>query len=431
MSVVTTHAGRQILPARRPLWLKPPFIAVFGAMSFNFALCFVNTSVGGVGNSAIIGCEVAIISGVLLFTYPALDYSRLLVIGGALLYLVGLSAVRVLLGDAFDVKPVRDFLIPIAFFLLGTRAPDVKAADTIVRVATLIVVAVGLVEYLFPDLFTRFFNIASFYIERGSMEATQAQQSSHLFVSGMRPAGATGGRNLLPFLGDHRISSIFLEPVSAGNFGIVVFMWALVRSIAERKLFWGLFAAALLIVVMADSRFGAYFCVICLLFALWPASIRSMTTALLPVLCLLGLIVLPGLVPATYSIDGGLVGRVIVSGQLLGQFDLLNWLALRAPSFITSDSGYAYAIGGVGIVGLAIFWMMFLSVKSHSRSFDLFRSLVGAYLTFLLCISNSSFTIKTASLLWFLTGVLSCGEFISWRRRPRTPAAVTPPRTYH
>jgi putative polymerase len=55
----------------------------------------------------------------------------------------------------------------------------------------------------------------------------------------MRPEGFNGGRNLLPFLGNHRVSSIFLEPASAGNFGIIVFMWALVRSLMERRIFWG------------------------------------------------------------------------------------------------------------------------------------------------------------------------------------------------
>ncbi|MGB7260257.1 MAG: hypothetical protein WBD48_19470 [Pseudolabrys sp.] len=407
MTLAGVQPGHRVLVSRRPLWQQAPFIAVFGAMSFNFALCFVNTNIGAIGNSYIIGCEVAILSSVLLYVYPTIDYPRFLAIAGAVLYLIALSTARIVLGEGFDIKPVRDLLIPIAFFLLGSGVNDVRAADAIVRVAVLIVIAVGLFEYLLPDTFTRFFNIASFYIERGSMEAAQIQQSSNLFVSGMRPEGAAGGRSLLPFLGNHRVSSIFLEPVSAGNFGIVVFMWALVRSMSRRQIFWGLFASAALIIIMSDSRFGAYFCVIGLLLALVPTSIRSAGVALLPAVGLLSLVLLFDPLSAHYGLDSGIIGRLILSGRILNRFDVLNWFGLEAPDFVTADSGYAYALAGVGIIGLAIFWIMFLSIQGSSRRFYLFRDLTGAYFALLLCISNSPFTIKTGALLWFLAGVLA------------------------
>src|SRR5882757_1978348 len=176
MTAVGMQTGRRILVSRTSFWLQPPTVAVLGAMLFNFILCFVNTNAGGVGNGAVIGCEIAIISAVLLYTYPTLTYPMFLAIGSGLLYLIGLSAARLLLGSGVDVKPVRDLLIPIAFFLLGAGARDVRAADKIVRVVVLIVIAVGVFEYFFPDVFTRFFNVASFYIERGAMGSAQAQQ---------------------------------------------------------------------------------------------------------------------------------------------------------------------------------------------------------------------------------------------------------------
>jgi putative polymerase len=262
-------------------------------------------------------------------------------------------------------------------------------------------------EYFFPDIFTRFFNVASFYIERGTMAATQAQGSSNLFVSGMRPEGAAGGRGLFPILGNHRVSSIFLEPVSAGNFGIVIFIWALVRSFMERRLFWGLFASAATIIIMSDSRFGANFCALCLLLAFLPAAVRTATVAVLPLFGLLALLILPGPLSVSYGVDNGFIGRIILSGRILERFDGLNWLGLKAPDFITSDSGYAYALGGFGIVGLLLFWMMLLLVKGSGGRFYLLRDLAGAYFAVLLCISNSPFTIKTGALLWFLTGALS------------------------
>jgi putative polymerase len=416
MTAVAAPIGRRAV-VRQSFWFQPPVVAVLAAMLFNFALCFVNTNVGGAGNSAVIGCEVVIILAVLLYTFPAIGYSRFLVIGSAVLFLIALAAVRALQGGAIDIKPVRDLLIPVAFFLLGTCASDLRNADRIVRAVVTIVIVVGIFEYFFPDIFTRFFNVAGFYMERGVMGAKDVQQSSNLFVSGMRPEGASGGRGLFPILGNHRVSSIFLEPVSAGNFGIVVFIWALVRSLMERRIFWGLFASAALVIVMSDSRFGANFCAICLLLALLPAAIRTAIVAVLPLFALLVLLLLPGPLSAYYGVDNGFIGRIILSGRILERFDALNWLGLRAPEFITSDSGYAYTLGGFGIVGILFFWTILMLLKGSGKRFYLMRDLAGAYFATLLCISNSPFTIKTGALLWFLTGVLS--------RVPQRQAAST------
>jgi putative polymerase len=203
-------------------------------------------------------------------------------------------------------------------------------------------------------------------------------------------------------------------------------MWALARSLTERKVLWGLFASAVLIIVMADSRFGANFCVICLLLAFLPTAIRTAGIAVLPAFALLMLIVLPDPLSAYYGVDNGFIGRIILSGRILERFDALNWLGLQAPDFITSDSGYAYALGGVGIIGLAIFWTMLLSLKGSGRQFYLLRDLAGAYFALLLCISNSPFTIKTGALLWFLVGVVSRGDGFS--RRADVPRALAPHR---
>jgi putative polymerase len=418
MSAVGFMSGYQ--SASRSFWRQPPVLAVFAATLFNLALCFVNTMAGGVGNSAAIACEVVIILFVLVYTFPTVTYSRLLTIGAAVLFLITLAGIRALLGTGIDIKPVRDLLIPVAFFMLGAAAPDLRQADRIVKTIVTIVIAVGAFEYFFPDLFTRVFNVAGFYIERGVMAVTQAQQSSDLFVSGMRPEGASGGRGLFPVLGNHRVSSIFLEPISAGNFGIVVFVWALTRSLMERRLFWGLFVSAAVIIVMADSRFGANFCALVLVLALLPAAVRRVAVAALPAIAILGLLVLPGLLSTQYGIDNGFIGRIILSGAILERFDVLNWLGLSAPGFITSDSGYAYALGGFGIVGIALFWIALMLLKGADRPFYLIRDLAGAYFAVLLCISNSPFTIKTGALLWFLIGV------VSQNRRVAVGARTTP-----
>jgi putative polymerase len=388
-------------------------------MTFNMALCFVNTKVGGVGNGAIIGCEIVVIGTVLLLSYPVIDYGRFLVVATALIYLMALAAYRTAFhGEGIQIKPVRDLLIPIAFFFFGMRAADIRLADRLVQVAAGIVVAVGLIEYAFPDRFTDLFNIARFYIDRGSMASGQSPLSSNLFISGIRP-DVLGGRNLLPFLGDHRVSSVFLEPISAGNFGIILFLWALMRSIATRRLFWGTFAAAATMIVLSDSRFGAMFCIVATGIALLPVSLGAAVAALIPAVALAALFVLPGEFEKLHVIGNGFISRLILSGHFIAALDLQNWFGLRTPDFQPFDSGYAYSFIGFGVVGVAGLWAVFWTIDGPGWQFRSFRNLVGAYYGVLLCVSNSPYTIKTASLLWFLLGVVS---------RVRDPAPALPRR---
>jgi len=394
---------------------------MLAAMSFHMVLCFVNTKVGGVGNGAIIGCEIAIIGAVLMFAYPAIDYGRFLVVASVLLYLMGLAAVRTaFFGESVQIKPVRDLLIPIAFFFFGMRAADIRRADRLVRVAATIVVVVGVLEYAFPDRFTEVFNIARFYVDRGAMSTGQSPQSSNLFISGVRPE-VLGGRNLLPFLGDHRVSSVFLEPISSGNFGIVVFMWALVRSLAARRLFLGMFAAGATMIVLSDSRFGAMFCIVATAIALMGPFLGRVAAALIPAVALTALFVLPGVFDRMHVIGNGFVSRVILSGRFLDALTLPNWFGVESPPFQPFDSGYAYAFIGFGIVGAAVLWLVLWLIGGRGWQFATYRNLVGAYYGVLLCVSNSPFTIKTASLLWFLLGVLSAARDSAPVRARRAP----------
>jgi putative polymerase len=387
---------------------------VLGAVSFNLFLCFVNTNLLAVSNLHVMACEVLIISIVFLVSYRSLDQIHLILLAGTVLLALAFASVRVAFGmeDSIDIKFARDLIIPIAFFLLGLRAKDAKSADVVVRIAGGMVLVLALFEYFFVDIYTQFFNVAKYYIARGTMEAKQALQSADLFISGMRPAGAEGGRNLFPFLGDHRASSLFLEPVSLGNFAILVFMWGLIRSRFGPKLYLGIMATGMALIVLADSRFGAYFCVIAIVFAMLPQIYSTIGAAILPLVALALLAFIPFILTGSYDpqhryIDNGFLGRLVLSGQMVGEFDVWNWLGLKPPRIQAFDSGYAYIVSGIGVIGFAIFWYIFLSIPGPDRQFYTFRNLAAMYYGVMLCVSNSSFTIKTASLLWFLIGVLS------------------------
>jgi putative polymerase len=190
-------------------------------------------------------------------------------------------------------------------------------ADRIVVCLAIITSAIGLFEYFFVETYLAYFNIIKYYILRGSIEVSRLEiLSTNLFVSGLRPEGE--GRMLLPALGSHRVSSLFLEPVSPGNFGVILFAWALVRSQSQslKTIYVGLFALAAFVIVMADSRLGLGVSALLLCIALLPMGLATLLTRVLPAAAVIGLIGAAYFFPETAP-DNTLWGRLVATSGLL------------------------------------------------------------------------------------------------------------------
>ena len=92
------------------------------------------------------------------------DAKPYIVLGIFLSYAALLMALRPLL----DLKAVRDFVIPIAFYLLGRRWGDPRMADRVALLGGLIVLIFGVFEATALDTYVDFFNIAKYYVARDS-----------------------------------------------------------------------------------------------------------------------------------------------------------------------------------------------------------------------------------------------------------------------
>jgi putative polymerase len=310
--------------------------------------------------------------------------------------------------QGIDVKLIRDFLIPIAFFMLGTQVTDVTSADRTVWFAIVLVAPLALLEYFYLDVFLQNFDIVHYYIARGTLQESKQVllASGNLMVSGIRPQGQ--GRELLSFLGDHRVSSIFLEPIGLACFGIITFMWGIVRSRSVHRFRFGFLSAGLLFIILADSRFGALFSVFVLLLTMLPPRISTIAAAILPGAAITALVISGQLIHNfPTEVENTTSGRLIYSAQVLTEFDFFHWLGFKVSDLQTFDAGYGYIISSIGLFGLAVFWCIVMSIHGPSREFILFRNASAAYFAAMSCIGQAQFTIKTASLLWFLLGVLS------------------------
>jgi putative polymerase len=398
-----------------------PQVVTAAAVLFNFVLCFINTNLFGVGPSIVVSTEIALI-GIAL----GLVWHRTYALYTIILLLTAYFFAIMLIRSEFDPKIARDLLIPIAFFFVGRYLGSSRSADHLVTFLIIIAFTVALFEWLAPDTFVHYFDVIHYYIARGTV--TGIDDDAPLFGSGFFNSSRFESRTLLPFLGDHRVSGIFLEAVSVGNFGAIAFAWVLLR---DRQHYWALAAklvAITAIVVLADARFGLYFCIFTLMVYFATPYIRPVTLFVAPFLAIVAL--------ETYAVvswegtwDNGILGRFLYAGHILTTLD--PWqvygllasdikIGVRFASNAVTDAGYAYMLMKVGLLGLAGVWALFVYTPVHDRDASRFKAFVAFYYIVLLSISASVFTIKTAALIWFLYGTL-CNP-----NRFDTDAAIPP-----
>lgn len=383
-----------------------------GALTFNMALCFLNTNVLAVNDTMVMGCEVVLVSTA-LYLGLSRNPGPWIVLAVFVSYAVLLMALRPLI----DPKAVRDFLIPIAFYLLGRTCNDIRIADRAALICGLIVVAFGIFEFVALDVYVKYFNIIKYYVARGTVAPTDVKQDSTLFVSGVRP----DARTLLPFLGPHRASSVFLEPVSTGNFGAVLYIWALVRKGMRHR--WLTMLCGAGAIVLSDSRFGANVCLIATAASFAAPLTPRIVWLCAPFLILSGLAIY-GYLSAEVSWQNNLAGRLLWTARLITSLSREAVWGLSTEKPFLADSGYAYSLNQIGLIGTIGFWSLFIFLPERSPRAWRFKVCVATYICLLLLVSDSVYSIKTAALLWFMTGSSDGDEGLAPART--TTAEQTP-----
>jgi putative polymerase len=320
-------------------------------------------------------------------------------------YMVMLFTLR----HAPDLKAVRDILIPVIFFALGSRVADIRLADRLATISAIIVLIFALFEYFFLETYLDYFNVLGFYISKGTVTLQESYGATRgLFTSGLRPEP----RTILPFLGQHRVSSVFLEPVSMGNFGVILFSWAVFRSGWWGR--WFLGVVALSLVTFADARFGLYTCILIMVLTPVFRFIPRPVWLVMPFL-FLALIAAYGLISGTTGGPNDLTGRISVTAHILTTLPLEVILGSEATDVFTADSGLAYTLTKFGIFGFIALWSVFVLLPFRDARAWKFHSMMIIYLLLIMVISNSFYSIKTGALMWFLTGTAAA---VAWPRKP-------------
>jgi putative polymerase len=377
---------------------------VFTALCFNMVLCFIST-LGHIhmSNAVVIVCEMTILTTGLCAIRRLISDQAVRVSGVMAAFLIGLHFIN----PGLDLKILHDIAIMYIFYELGTLASALEG-HRVLWIAMAIIIPIGLFEALFPTQFGAMFDVWSYYVDKGVISTSTINYShTTAFISGSR-AGQES-RTFFPFLlGPARFSSVFLEPVSMGNFSVIAFAWCLSTRIGSWQTRGLLVALAASCAVLADSRFAFACWGLMLAFRMSPFWRSGFAVFCLPLLTMLGLLVagtlheLPGVVPAI-AIDD-FPGRLLFSGRLLDYWGLPQWFGLEASQVYTSDTGYAYVINNLGLPLTLFLLGIFAFHRPKTSEAISMKAMIAVYMATSLCIGANMFTIKTAAICWFLYG---------------------------
>lgn len=394
MAVASVERDREAGQSFLPAFLRFCAISsVMGGLVFNFFLCFVNTRIMGIRDSHVMLMELAVIGTAFLVAADR-RAGFYLVLGIFTSYMLFLFALR----GQNDLKALRDIFIPIVFFAMGSRLCDLRLADRLAVWSAAIVLFFAFFEYFLLDIYLEWFNVLGYYISRGTVSLAESFGATKgLFISGNRPEP----RTILPFLGQHRVSSVFLEPVSMGNFGAILFAWAMFRQGWSGR--WFLFVAAIMMTVFADARFGLFTCLLMAVLTPFYRIIPRTVWLVMPLL-FLSVIAAYGLATGTHGGDNSLSGRIEATASIISKLPVGVVLGTEVSDSFTADSGMAYTLTKFGLLGFPVLWALFVFQPLCTARAWQFHSMMVIYLMLIMVISNSFFSIKTAALMWFLTG---------------------------
>lgn len=392
-----TKAAAIVEPKLGP-WL------VIAATVFNLVLCYINTRGWAfIANIQIIVCELAIISGGLFIIRSNISSAAVRITAVMVMWLL----CAWMINPGLDLEILHDVAIMYIFYKVGTLT-SIKTGNRTLWAVMAIVLAFGFMEWKLQARFEQAFNIWSYYVNKGAIPVGAVNLSgTDLYASGVR--GTAAVRTFFPSLfGPHRVSSVFLEPTSLGNFAAVAFAWCVSTSSGKLWLRALLFVLAIFCFILPDSRFASTTCMIMLILRFVPFARSRLAVFLLPVLVMSGLTIegwyheTPGLLPAIITDD--FPGRLLFSGRLLGYWDIQQWLGLDVSPVYTEDTGYAYFVNNLGLPLALYLLFVFAAFKPKTKEAARFKAMISVYYATALCIGASVFSIKTAALLWFLYG---------------------------
>ncbi len=373
------------------------------AVGYNFLLAIVNAQLFAIGPSAAYAAELVAYAGCFLLGVGTLDRNGMALVLAGIGGLVLLNLARTLVLWEVDLKFLRDALVPFAFLMLGTAYRG--SLPRLLLWLALVVVLVAAFEMAFPTLYGDLVDPRSYFINtRGAVEEDFWNPDSNLNVNATRP----GERIWLAGMTLPRASSVFVEPVTMGNF---IIFFAAVALTFRRALGVGgqvlSLAVVLFLLIASDGRLATATCLMMLVLA---PLFRRLDQSL-SMLVFMGVVAGGWLLVRLAGVEAyedTLLGRIYVTVDALSNMSPRAWLGLDLGAPYTySDSGIAYFIASQSLATVLAFLVGYaFLLRMPTTHGQLFKNLFIFAFALSLLVSNSYFSIKTGALWWFACGYL-------------------------
>jgi len=379
-----------------------PALVLIGCVVFNAGLAVVNGHIMALPPALVIAAEGMLVSAAL--GLAMLGWKPQMAPSLALIALLVLFATfRGLLMAQPEPKFLRDVLLIPTFIMLGMSFDERGLTRTILLLHT-IVFLVFLLEAVAPRAYSDLLHIQDYYVNtRGNKLDEFYNTNSELFISATRP-----DERFFSFVDAPRLSSIFLEPVSLGNYCSIItaFICACFRRLGWPAVaYLGLTTLAML--VGCDGRLATATCVLIVVVAAvapWLPPRSHVLYLPLTLAFVFALVIGADLRPGTDDFAGRLAHTV----ELLRNYDVAEMLGLSNEYLMKSmDSGVAYLIMTQSVLGLLLLWAYVAwGAREDTAEQVRFTHTLSLYLALSMMVSYSFLTIKTGAVLWFIQGTL-------------------------
>lgn len=377
---------------------------------FNPALAWVNASIMPVN-----GGMVAVVQGALTIAALGIGLyagARAAALWLSLAWLLAMAALAAaLIRGQFDPKGFGDVLLIPAFIMLGMQFRSATLIRTVLWLQG-IVLLVGVWEVLSPAGFGSFFKVAQYYISSRGYSAEDFWAGGDLFVSAQRPHG----RMLFPGSGLHRGSSVFLEPVSLGNWAIMITLFVAGfwdRLGIRQRLFF--IASNFALLVICDGRLALGVCAV--LIAVLPFVRRVpgwISVTYLPISLLI--LTIAKALGFLAEVGDTFAGRLRYGLDALGRLSVERFFAITESRIGNEDAGLVYFIQNQSLPIAIMLWVVVMLADTGERfGARAFKHGMAIFLVACLPISNASISIKTTALMW-----VCFGYFYAQARRNRS-----------
>lgn len=374
---------------------------IIATVLFNSILAVVNGNVTGLSSGVVIASEMLLFGAALALALRRYQSAML-----PWIVLMGVAAVFAVLRWAgtggFEAKYLRDALLIPTFVMLGMTAKPEQIARPIVMVA-LIAVAVMMLEALFLPQYRDLFKVQEYYIQtRGVDPASFWDTEVGLYPSAVRED------RMLSFVNLHRLSSVFLEPVSLGNFCAILFAYLLAcgRMMTKRSYFI-LSASIFALLVGCDGRLAIVGMLLIFAVSMIAPLLPKFSVVLYLPFSILGVCLLTW--TAGFSPDGNdFPNRLAHTVSLLEAYGPMEYLGLSERFAEKAvDSGIAYSIATQSALGVAVMWIwVMVSARQNTTPQVRYLHAIALYLSITMLVSASFASIKTAAIMWFILGAL-------------------------